>query len=151
MDLSFIYQAGNEAKSDMKRTLLIWILISLVFSVKAQTIREFSSDTGLYVSELRAFTGTFLETSEIPDFERFVRLYDSISYDQRMEIIGVSNQMLDRKCRPRPHFIAYQRVMIQFFFEGKTSHGYEEWLEGYFKILNSESSTIGTIGWYAER
>ena len=129
----------------MKRTFLIWILITLVVSVKAQKIREFSSDTSLYVSELRAFTGTFLESSEIPDFERFVRLYDSISYEQRMEIIGVSNRMLDRKCRPRPHFIAYQRIMIQFFFEGKTSHGYEEWQEGYLKILNSESTTIGTI------
>jgi hypothetical protein len=108
----------------MKRTLLIGILVSLVLLAKAQTIREFSSDTGLYVSELRAFTGTFLESSEIPDFERFVRLYDSISYELRMEIIRVSNLMLDRKCRPRPHFIAYQRVMIQFFFEDKTSHGY---------------------------
>ena len=53
--------------------------------------------------------------------------------------------MLDRKCRPRPHFIAYQRVMIQFFFEDKTSHGYEEWLEGYLKILNSEKTNIGVI------
>ena len=129
----------------MKRTPLIFILLLLVLGVKAQTIREFSSDTGLYVSELRAFTGTFLESSEIPEFERFVRLYDSISYDQRMEIIRVSNLMLDRKCRPRPHFIAYQRVMIQFFFEDKTSHGYEEWMAGYIKILSSESTTIGSI------
>ena len=121
------------------------ILMSLAISVKAQTIKEFSSDTGQYVSELRAFTGTHLESSEFPDFERFVRLYDSISYDQRMEIIGVSNLMLDRKCRPRPHFIAYQRVMIQFYFEDKTSHGYEEWLEGYLKILNNPNTTIGTI------
>ena len=129
----------------MKRISFILILISLLISVKAQTIREFSSDTGQYVSELRAFTGTYLESSEISDFERFVRLYDSISYDQRMEIIGVSNLMLERKCRPRPHFIAYQQVMIQFYFEGKTSHGYDEWLEGYLKILNNESTTLGTI------
>ena len=129
----------------MKRILLVLILMLLVLSVKAQTIREFSSDTGLYVSELRAFTGTYLESSEVPDFERFLRLYDSLSYDQRMEIIEVSNLMQDRKCRPRPHFIAYQRVMIQFFFEDKTSHGYEEWKEGYSKILSSESTTIRTI------
>lgn len=129
----------------MKRTFFILILMSLALLLKAQTIREFSSDTGLYVSELRAFTGTYLETSEVPDFERYIRLYDSTSYDQRMEIIRVSNLMLDRKCRPRPHFIGYQRVMIQFFFEDKTSHGYEEWLEGYLNILDNESTTLGAI------
>ena len=71
----------------MKRILLIGILISLVFIAKAQTIREFSVDTSLYISELRTFTGTHLESSETPDFERFVRLYDSIPHEQRMEII----------------------------------------------------------------
>ena len=114
----------------MKKTLLIGLLMSMVCMGKAQIIGEFSADTGLYVSDLRTFTGTYLESSEIPDFERFVRLYDSVSHEQRLDIIEVSNLMLDRKCRPRPHFIAYQRVMIQFFLEEKTSHGYEEWLEG---------------------
>jgi len=129
----------------MKRIFLIGILLSLIVSIRAQNIREFSSDTGLYVSELRAFTGSHLETAEIPDFERFIRLYDSISFDQRMEIIGVSNLMLDRRCRPRPHFIAYQRVMIQFLFEDKSSHGYEEWLEGFRILLKDEETMNSTI------
>ena len=40
-----------------------------------------------------------------------------------MEIIEVSNLMLNRKCRPRPHFIQYQRVMMEFFYEDKTFLG----------------------------
>jgi hypothetical protein len=129
----------------MKRILFIGLLMSMVFVGKAQIIGEFSADTGLYVSELRTFTGTYLESSEVPVFERFIRLYDSVSYEQRTEIIKVSNLMLDRRCRPRPHFIAYQRVMIQFFLEDKTSHGYEEWLEGFLLILNDENIPIGNI------
>jgi len=129
----------------MKRIFFIGLLISLAFILKAQTIREFSNDTSLYISELRTFTGTYLESSEVPDFERFVGLYDSIPHEQRMEIIRISNLMLERKCRPRPHFISYQRLMIQFFSEHKTSHGYEEWLEGYAKILNNAETHIGSI------
>ena len=129
----------------MKKAFIILITLILTIPLQAQTIREFSRDTGLYVSELRAFTGTSLEASELPDFERFLHLYDSLSFEKRMEIIDVSNLMITRKCRPRPHYIKYQRIMMEFFFEDKTSHGYEDWLEGYKLFLNSEASLLRTM------
>lgn len=110
-----------------------------------QGIRDFSQDTALFVSELRTFTGVFLETTEVPDFERFVRLYDSLPHDQRMEIIEVSNLMLDRRCRPRPHFIAYQRVMLTFFSEDRVSLGYHEWIGGYIKFLQDNDAQLKDI------
>lgn len=126
----------------MKRAFIILVALILTIPLKAQTLREFSRDTGLYVSELRSFTGTSLESSQVPDFERFLHLYDSLSFEKRMEIIDFSNLMLKRKCRPRPHFIKYQRIMMEFFYEDKTSHGYEEWLEGYKLFLNSDVALL---------
>ncbi len=63
----------------MRKLLLSFMFLLLVHLSSAQSIREFSRDTGLFVSELTAFTGTHLETSEMPDFERFLHVYDSFS------------------------------------------------------------------------
>jgi len=120
-------------------------MLALAFTVQGQNIREFSRDTGLFVSEIVTFTGASLESSEVPDFERFIHLYDSLPFDMRMEIIDMSNLLLDRKGRPRPHFISYQRILNEFFFEDKKSHGYEEWLEGFLILLQNEQSLLRTI------
>jgi len=128
----------------MKRTIIILFALILTIPLHAQTIREFSRDTGLYVSELLTFTGTSLEASQVPDFERFLHLYDSLSFEERMEIIDVSNLMLIKKCRPRPHFLKYQRIIMEFFFEEKKSHGYEEWLKGYKLFMSSDAALLRT-------
>ncbi|MEN8201140.1 MAG: hypothetical protein ABFS28_01000 [Bacteroidota bacterium] len=126
--------------------LVLWIILALAYSVRSQSIHEFSRDTGLFVSEVVSFIGSSLETSEVPDFERFIRLYDSLPYDSRMEIIDMSNLLLDRKGRPRPHFIAYQKIMNEFLIEDKVSHGYEEWREGFRILLLNEQSLLKVIG-----
>ncbi len=129
----------------MRKAASIFIFLLLVSVINAQSIKEFTSDTGRYVSELTQFTGNFLESNEVADFVRFISVYDSLSYEQQLEIIEVSNLMLKRKCRPRPHFIKYQRIMMEFFTEGKTSHGYEEWLEGFKLLLQSEVAFVRAI------
>jgi len=129
----------------MRKAVTIIVLLLSGILLNAQTIREFSRDTGLYVSELTTFTGNYLESSEIPDFQRFLHVYDSLEFQQRMEIIDVSNLMLKRRCRPRPHFISYERIMMEFFTQGKTSHGYDEWLEGILLLLKNNETTIRDI------
>ncbi len=129
----------------MKKAIISLSLLLLVNLVYAQSIREFTSDTGQYVNELSLFTGAHLESSEISDFQRFLVVYDSLSYEQQLEIIEVSNLMLKRRCRPRPHFIKYQRIMMEFFTEHKTSHGYDEWLEGFTLFLKRKDASLAAI------
>ncbi len=129
----------------MKKAVIILSLLFLAKFLYAQSIREFTSDTGQYVNELSIFAGVHLETSEIGDFQRFLHVYDSLSYEQQLEIIEVSNLMLKRRCRPRPHFIKYQRIMMEFFTEHKTSHGYEEWLEGFTLFLKRDDASVVAI------
>ncbi|MEA3462611.1 MAG: hypothetical protein U9R49_12070 [Bacteroidota bacterium] len=129
----------------MKKAIISLCLLLLLGLLHAQSIREFSRDTGQYVSELSTFTGTYLESSEVPDFYRFLHVYDSLSYELQLQIIEVSNLMLKRKCRPRPHFIKYQRVMMEFFTEDKTSHGYDEWLEGFTLLLKRDDASLAAI------
>ncbi len=127
------------------KLLILLISVCLFPSLQAQSIREFKPDTATYISDLKVFTGTKLQADEAPDFERFLQLFDSLPYDHRMEIIEVSNLMLQKKARPRPQFIAYQRVILEFFGEGKTSHGYDEWLKGYKIFLASDRALLTTI------
>ena len=129
----------------MKRTLIILVSVILAMPLHSQTIKEFKADTASYIAELVSFTGTALQTSEVPDFERFIHLFDSLPYENQLEIIEASNLMLIRKCRPRPHFIKYQRVMMEFFYEDKTSHGYSEWLEGFRQFLQSDVALLRTV------
>jgi len=118
--------------------MLLLVFTSLITSLRAQTIKEFQLDTATYLSELRSFTGTSLQSDELDDFESFIHLFDSLSYDHQMDIIEASNLMLKKRCRPRPHFISYQRAMMEFFYGDKTSHGYEEWFEGCILLLGDE-------------
>lgn len=129
----------------MRKLLLSFMFLLLVHLSSAQSIREFSRDTGLFVSELTAFTGTHLESTELPDFQRFLHVFDSLSFEQQLEIIDMSNMLLKRKCRPRPHFISYQRIMMEFLTEGKTSFGYDAWLEGTSQLLLRQDASIREI------
>lgn len=129
----------------MRKAFLSLVFVFLAFLLNAQIIREFTRDTGQFVLELSTFTGAHLESTELPDFQRFLHVYDSLSYELQLQIIDVSNMMLKHKCRPRPHFIKYQRIMMEFFTEGKTSHGYDEWLEGYTRLLGQGDVSIASI------
>jgi len=121
------------------------LLVLLSTALLGQNLREFQVDTATYVEELKAFTGVSLESTELPDFERFLLLYDSLPYDKRMEIIEISNLMLQRRCRPRPHFIAFQQNLNEFFVRDKSSHGYADWMAGFRNLLISEQALTRTI------
>ena len=129
----------------MKRACIILAALLVTLSLHAQGNREFAADTATFVEELVAFTGVALQSDEQPDFERFLHLFDSLSYDRQMEIITISNLMVRRSCRPRPQFINYQRVMMEFFYGEKTYHGYDEWLEGFTRFLESDAALLRTI------
>ncbi|MCK5136766.1 MAG: hypothetical protein KAR19_13330 [Bacteroidales bacterium] len=129
----------------MKRAFIVLVSLFMTNQLQAQIIREFSTDTALFVSELVIFNGRSLKSAEVPVFERFLHLYDSLPFEKRMEIIEVSNLMLNRKCRPHPHFIKYQQVMMEFFYEDKTFHGYEEWMKGYKLFLSSDAALLRSI------
>lgn len=129
----------------MRKLIISFALLLFAGLLNAQAIREFTRDTGQYVTELSTFTGTHLETSEMPEFQRFLHVYDSLSYEQQLEIIEVSNLMLKRRCRPRPHFIKYQKIMMEFFTEHKTSHGYEDWLAGFTMFLKRDDASNAAI------
>lgn len=129
----------------IRRLFFFLISLFLFASLSGQSIREFQVDTATYISELQSFTGNNLQTDELPDFDRFVQLFDSLPYKHQMEIIEVSNLMLAKKCRPRPQFINFQRVMMEFFYGNKTSHGYDEWLEGFTLFLKSDRALLATV------
>lgn len=134
----------------IRRLFFFLISIFLFASLQAQSIREFQIDTATYISELTAFTGTNLQTDERPYFDQFAKLFDSLPYNHQMEIIEISNLMLSKKCRPRPQFISFQRVMIEFFANNKTAHGYDEWLEGYTLFLKSDRALLAAIKQWLE-
>ena len=129
----------------MKRLHLIWLFVVVGISVNGQHITEFSNDTALFIQELVTFTGSSLETSQVEDFERFQHLFDSLSYETRLEVIETSNLMLSRNCRSRPHFIKYEQIMLEFFDMQKTDHGYEEWLKGFRNLLSGEEGVLRVI------
>ena len=134
----------------MRKLFVITLVMLATLTVTAQITREFTVDTANFISELRDFTGMALESTEQPDFEAFVRMFDSIPYKHQMEVITVSNLMLKKKCRPRPHFISFQRVMLEFLTRNKTSHGYDEWLTGYSSFLQGDAALHSAINqWLA--
>ena len=129
----------------MRRFHFIWMITALFGSLEAQHLTEFSGDTALFTEEMVSFTGSALESAQVEDFEAFLLLYDSLSHETRLEVIELSNLMLSRNCRPRPHFIKYQQIMLEFFRNGKTDHGYSEWLDGFRILLTGEDGLLQII------
>lgn len=134
----------------IRRAGLLCLPILISMNTGAQQIRAFQMDTATFVLELRTFSADRLQENEVPDFERFIRLWDSLPYDREMEIISLSNLMLDRNCSLRPQFILFQKVMLEFWNEGKTSHGYNEWVEGYRHFLASDRAVLQAITHFLE-
>ncbi|HDR68281.1 MAG TPA: hypothetical protein ENN61_04440, partial [Bacteroidaceae bacterium] len=129
----------------MKRILLVLFIILVPLNAGAQYLRAFKTDTATFISELRTFSLSKLQENEIFDLERFINVWDSLPYEKQMEIIEISNLMLKRNCIPKPQFVIFQRIMLEFFDENKILHGYDEWMKGYMKFLMSDKSTLQSI------
>ena len=91
---------------------IIFLALTLIFSFssfaqKKGKLKEFSKEFPAYLQELNVFM-TASENSELKKvFKSFSKSESSLSVSEKEKIIGISNKMLDKRLRAKPHFLNF--------------------------------------------
>ena len=124
----------------MRRILPLLILLHLTSSVFSQQIREFAIDTVVFTDQLGDFMKGVGE-SEMPVVNRFITAWksDSISYEDKMELMEVSNSMLARRAQPKPDFLDYLTVYMMALSGDHPGYGLDKLLASFNHLVVDRS------------
>ncbi|HYW94709.1 MAG TPA: hypothetical protein VE870_03915, partial [Bacteroidales bacterium] len=116
----------------MRRILPVLILLLLAPALFSQQIREFAIDTVEYTAQLQGFMSD-VDEADMHVVDRFIVAWqsDSISYEDKMKLMEVSNFMLARRAKPDPEFLQYIKIYLMTMSGGYQGKGLDKWLEAY--------------------
>lgn len=124
----------------MKRFFLLISLLFFLVPAFSQQIREFTTDTLVFIDELRGFMKD-LNQEEEDELDRFISIWisESISYEEKLVIMEVSNNMLLRRARPKPHFINYFSIYLKSMSDDFQEKGLDKWLESFAYLVKDRT------------
>jgi hypothetical protein len=130
----------------MKKVIILSILFFSFFSAFAQQIREFSSDTSEFIVQFETFMEDAKEENE-ELINRFITVwvYDSIAYEEKLEIIEASNHMLRRRARPEPVFVDYLDLLFMEMDPELSSRNLDKWFESYNSLVAGSEVSFNEI------
>ncbi|MCF8381860.1 MAG: hypothetical protein K9H49_19995 [Bacteroidales bacterium] len=130
----------------MKRFILVILILGLGFSVFSQQIREFTSDTALFVSQFEDFMGDLkLEDDQV--LEKFIENWqsDSLDIQAKESFITAANHMLRRRGSPVPHFIDFVKIMNISNEALALERGFQNWISGFGELLATSTKSFNEI------
>jgi hypothetical protein len=124
----------------MKRICLFIGLLFILSPAFSQQIRKFSTDTLIYIDELKEFMKDIDEEAKV-ELDRFISNWsnNSISYHAKLEIIEASNNMLSRRARPSPHFTNYFSIYLKSLSDDYKVMGLNKWLESFNHLVGDKT------------
>jgi len=114
------------------RLILVLILLSMVPGISGQEIfRRFSTDTISYPDELVRFMGLGPEESYPEAVQMMIQRWGegSIPDTNKVEIIHISNNLLDKYARPQPQYITFLEVLHLFESNPQHAENQRQWIE----------------------
>lgn len=133
----------------MNRPVLPAIILLLFFSnLRAQEVfRRFSTDPAKYPEELVSFME--IEAGEMlpGSLQMLVQRWGegSIADTHKTEIIVLSNQLLDKYARPRPHFMTFLRVLDLFGEDPAQAENQRAWIESMLDYTSPSGLSLPAI------
>jgi hypothetical protein len=91
------------------RIILPLILLTLAQDISSQVFRRFSTDHEKYPGELALFMGESMTENEAADLYEYSEKWTTGAFPDTVKsyIIAVSNFMLAKNARPKPHYILF--------------------------------------------
>ncbi len=129
----------------MKKMFSLFLLTLTISVSNAQYVKEFSLDTANYIQELTTLFGTSLMDDEDVVFMNFISTWDSLEFGYREDIMVISELMRQRSCRPRPHYIMFLKILLEFHNEDKLELGYQDYIAGYKAFMQNEQTLLKDI------
>ena len=127
------------ANATFKKGLILFVL-TLVFSFstfaqKKGKLKEFSKEFPAYLAEL----GEFMTASDNSDlkavFKSFSKSLSSLTASEQLQIMEISNKMLDKRMRANPHFSKVLSALIHVNYHAKGESMLPQWLSVVDKTL----------------
>ena len=120
------------ANATFKKGLILFVL-TLVFSFstlaqKKGKLKEFSKEFPVYLTDLGEFM-TATDNDELKSiYKKFSKNSESFSEIEKSKIIMISNRMLDKRLKPRPHFSKFLSSLMIVNNHAKGESMLLEWL-----------------------
>ncbi len=130
------------------RIILVSIFLSIVTGISGQDIfRRFSTDTVSYPEELLRFMGveTVESAPEVVSLMAQKWGEGSIPDTNKVEIIRISNNLLEKYARPRPHYLTFLEVLHLFDSNPRNAENQRRWIESMLDFTTSSGLTLPAI------
>lgn len=130
-----------------KETLLFPILLFSLHFASSQVISNFSGEPEKYTGELKTFMGSVVSENEKLIMENLTAAWDSgmISMEVKSDIISLSNKLLRKNARPKPHFMLFILNMESFLQGAQDDESYQAWREGLKYLADSRNRQVTDI------
>jgi hypothetical protein len=130
-----------------KEILLIFILVSSLHYASSQVLSTFSSEAEKYTGELKTFMGSVLSENEKLIMENLTAAWDSgmISQEIKSDVIILSNKLLRKNARPKPHFMLFILNMEYFLKGEQDDDSYKAWRDGLKFLTESRNRQVTDI------
>jgi len=131
---------------------LIFILTVVWQIAGSQALSDFSAEPEKFSEELRTFMGSLLSEEENLLLTGFITAWDSgmVSVEDKNKIILLSNKLLQKNARPKPHFILFLRNLKSFWESTQSEESYKAWKQGLEFLTDERNVQVTDIGNYME-
>ncbi len=134
-----------------QRILISLILILLGTGISGQEVfRRFSTSLENFPGELVSFMGTSEEETQPVIIQTFLANWNAgmMLDTTKAQLIAIANKLLDKKARPRPHFVTYLQVINAFTMYQGPADNYLNWLRSMQHMTASRDHTLQVINDY---
>ncbi len=134
------------------KTIIITIFLFVCFSINAQQLKTFSSKPEQYIIELKEMLEGKDKKTGKELYEKLLPLWNGNYYSQqdKEKIISVSNELLQKRALPIPHFESFTRILIEFARNNNSKSDFEEWLKGTSYLCRKKTATLNSIDNYLD-
>lgn len=133
----------------IKRLVLTLVLLSIGLGASAQRFRGFSENADTYIEELIEFyeSDVNMKKDRKKEYEELIlnysNLWNSISTQQKKDVMSLSNQMYKKRVRPNPGFFDFLETQLAFQTSNQSKESYNQWFKGLQWAI--ESATLGSF------
>lgn len=128
-------------------TISLCFLLLLSIKGTAQELKEFSSDTLIFIEQFESFIERNSTDQEKEIYAQFDLKWKTkeIDDEKRVRFINLCNLLLKNNAQRSPHFIKFIEVYLTFYTIENLSKNYDEWEKGIYLIASSQRYPMGQI------
>lgn len=136
----------------MKKITLYLFFTFFGINLFAQPLKQFSSKPEEYLSQIKDLLEQKDKKTGKEVYESLLPLWNGSYYDHndKNNIISVSNELLQKRALPIPHFEEFERTLIEFAQKSYNKSDFEEWLKGISYLCRKKTTTLNTINNYMD-